>query len=156
MKCQMVIYTQTWWDSSTRAWTENWKRENCKGKWVVLMALLLYPNVKAWTHKQGCKKKKFSLSVSNAHDSLWAFMRQAKNNMNTLLHRITHRHYLRTSTASECIFQSYLCTLVTRIVEVLRIAEMGWKFFHVMIPLEDMVKFMDANMVWIGVLVCQV
>ena len=109
MKCQMVIYTQTWWDSSTRAWTENWKRENCKGKWVVLMALLLYPNVKAWTHKQGCKKKKFSLSVSNAHDSLWAFMRQAKNNMNTLLHRITHRHYLRTSTASEGIFQSYLC-----------------------------------------------
>ena len=109
MKCQMVIYTQTWWDSSTRAWTENWKRENCKGKWVVLMALLLYPNVKAWTHKQGCKEKKFSLSVSNAHDSLWAFMRQAKNNMNTLLHRITHRHYLRTSTASECIFLSYLC-----------------------------------------------
>ena len=36
-------------------------------------------------------------------------MRQAKNNMNTLLHRITHRHYLRTSTASECIFLSYLC-----------------------------------------------
>ena len=47
-------------------------------------------------------------------------------------------------------------TLVTRIVEVLRIAVMGWKFFHVMVPLEDMMKFMDANMVRIRVLVCQV
>ena len=46
--------------------------------------------------------------------------------------------------------------LVTRIVEVLQIAVMGWKFFHVMVPLEDMVKFMDTNMVRIRVLVCQV
>ena len=47
-------------------------------------------------------------------------------------------------------------TLVTRIVEVLRIAVMGWNFIHVMVPLEDMEKFMDANMVRIRVLVCQV
>ena len=38
-------------------------------------------------------------------------------------------------------------TLVTRIEEVLRIAVMGGKFFHVMLPLEDMAEFMDANMV---------
>ena len=31
-------------------------------------------------------------------------------------------------------------TLVTRIVKVLQIVVMG-KFFHVMVPLEDMVKF---------------
>ena len=36
-------------------------------------------------------------------------------------------------------------TLVTRIVEVLQIAVMGWKFFHVMVTLEDMVKSMDVN-----------
>ena len=47
-------------------------------------------------------------------------------------------------------------TLVTRIVEVLRIAVMACRFFHVMVSLEDMVKFMDANMVQIRVLVCQV
>ena len=47
-------------------------------------------------------------------------------------------------------------TLVTRIVQVLRIAVMGGKFFHVMVPLEDIVEFMDANMVRIRVLVCQV
>ena len=46
-------------------------------------------------------------------------------------------------------------TLVTRIVEVLRIGVMGWKFFQVMVPLEDIMKFMDANMVKIRVLVCQ-
>ena len=45
---------------------------------------------------------------------------------------------------------------MTQIVEVLRIAVMGGKFFHVMVSLEDMVKFMDANMVQIRVLVCQV
>ena len=39
---------------------------------------------------------------------------------------------------------------------VLQIAVMGVKFFHVTVPLEDMVEFMDANMVRIGVLVCQV
>ena len=49
-----------------------------------------------------------------------------------------------------------IITLVTWIVEVLRIAVMGWKFFHVMVPLEDMMKFMAANMVRIRVLVCQV
>ena len=37
-----------------------------------------------------------------------------------------------------------------------RIAVTGEKFFHVMVTLEDMVKFMDANMVQIRVLVCQV
>ena len=47
-------------------------------------------------------------------------------------------------------------TLVTRIEEVLRIAVMGGKFFHVMLPLEDMAEFMDANMVRIRVLVYQV
>ena len=30
-----------------------------------------------------------------------------------------------------------ICTLVTRIAEVLRIAVMGGKFFHVIVPLED-------------------
>ena len=49
-----------------------------------------------------------------------------------------------------------LTTLVTRIKEVLRIAVMGGKFFHVMLPLEDMAEFMDANMVRIRVLVYQV
>ena len=49
-----------------------------------------------------------------------------------------------------------LGTLVTRIVEVLRIAVMGGKFFHVMVPLEDIVEFMNTNMVLIRVLVCQV
>ena len=38
---------------------------------------------------------------------------------------------------------------MTRIVEVLRIAVMGGKFFQVMIPLEDIVEFMNANMVQI-------
>ena len=46
-------------------------------------------------------------------------------------------------------------TLVTRIIEVLRIVVMD-KFFHVMVPLEDMVKFMDTDMVRFRVLVCQV
>ena len=49
-----------------------------------------------------------------------------------------------------------ITTLVTRIEEVLRIAVMGGKFFHVMLPLEDMVEFMDTNMVRIRVLVYQV
>ena len=49
-----------------------------------------------------------------------------------------------------------LTLVVTQIVEVLRIGVMGWEFFHVMVPLEDMVKSMDANMVRIRVLVCQV
>ena len=40
-----------------------------------------------------------------------------------------------------------LGTLVTRIKEVLRIAVMGVKLFHVMVPLEDMVEFIDANTV---------
>ena len=62
---------------------------------------------------------------------------------------------------SEFIFARFqreiVGTLVTRIVEVWRIdAVMGWKFFHEMVPLEDMVKFMDANMVLIRILVCQV
>ena len=47
-------------------------------------------------------------------------------------------------------------TLVTQIKEVFQIAVMGVKFFHVMVPLEDMVEFMDANTVQIRVLVCQV
>ena len=51
--------------------------------------------------------------------------------------------------------QQYSC-VVTRIKEVLRIAVMGVKFFHVMVPLEDMVEFIDANTVRIRVLVCQV
>ena len=38
-------------------------------------------------------------------------------------------------------------TLVTRIEEVLRIAVMGGKLSHVMLPLEDMAEFMDTNMV---------
>ena len=38
-------------------------------------------------------------------------------------------------------------THVTRIVKVLRIAVMGGKFFQVMVPLEDIVEFMNANMV---------
>ena len=59
-------------------------------------------------------------------------------------------------TAEYCINAPCMATLVTWIVEVLRIAVMGSKFFHVMVPLEDMVKFMDANMVQIRVLVCQV
>ena len=46
--------------------------------------------------------------------------------------------------------------LVTRIKEVLRIAVMDVKFFHVMVPLEDMVGFKDSNTVQIRVLVCQV
>ena len=50
----------------------------------------------------------------------------------------------------------YRYTLVTRIKEVLQIAVIGVKFFHVTVPLEDMVEFMDANMVRIGVLLCQV
>ena len=37
-------------------------------------------------------------------------------------------------------------TLVTRIVEKLRIAVMGGKFLHVMDSLENIVKFMDANL----------
>ena len=45
---------------------------------------------------------------------------------------------------------------MTRIEEVLRIAVMGGKFFHVMVPLEDIEEFMNANMVRIRVLVCQV
>ena len=47
---------------------------------------------------------------------------------------------------------------MTRIVEVLRIVVMGWKFFYVMVQLEDMVKFIDAIMVRIKLqlLVCQV
>ena len=40
-----------------------------------------------------------------------------------------------------------ICTLVTQIVEVLRISVMGGNFFHVMVPLEDIVEFMNANMV---------
>ena len=40
-------------------------------------------------------------------------------------------------------------TLVTRIVEVLRIAVMGGKFFQVMVPLEDIAEFMNADMVQI-------
>ena len=51
---------------------------------------------------------------------------------------------------------NFWCTLVTRIEEVLRIVVMGGKFFHVMVPLEDIVEFMNANMVRIRVLVCQV
>ena len=53
------------------------------------------------------------------------------------------------------LFFGHDSTLVTRIVEVLQIAVMGWKFFQVMVPLEDIMKFMDANMVKIIVLVCQ-
>ena len=34
---------------------------------------------------------------------------------------------------------------MTLIKEVLRIAVMGVKFFNVMVPLEDMMVFMDAN-----------
>ena len=47
-------------------------------------------------------------------------------------------------------------TLVTRIVEVLRIAVTDGKFFHVMVPLADNVVFMNTNMVQIRVLMCQV
>ena len=39
---------------------------------------------------------------------------------------------------------------------MLRIAVMGVKHIHVMVPLEDMVEFMDPNMVRIKELVCQV
>ena len=58
--------------------------------------------------------------------------------------------------SSHLLAFSTVNTLVTRIVEVLRIAVMGWKFFNVMVSFDDMVKFMDANMVQIRVLVCQV
>ena len=36
---------------------------------------------------------------------------------------------------------------MTRIKEVLQIAVMGVKFFHVMVPLEDMEEFTDANII---------
>ena len=52
--------------------------------------------------------------------------------------------------------QAIQLTLVTRIKELLQIAVMGIKFIHVLVPLEDMVEFMDANMVQIRVLFCQV
>ena len=53
---------------------------------------------------------------------------------------------------------SYNClepTLVTRIVEVLQIAAIGGKFFRVMVPFEDIVEFMNTNMVLIRALVCR-
>ena len=49
-----------------------------------------------------------------------------------------------------------LLFLVTSIEEVFWITVMGGKLFHVMVSLEDMVEFMDANIVRIRVLVCQV
>ena len=50
---------------------------------------------------------------------------------------------------SPCIHETVsvrvnIITLLTRIEEVLRIA-MAVKFFHELVPLEDMVEFTDAN-----------
>ena len=58
--------------------------------------------------------------------------------------------------AEKSSVQKKSATLVTRIKEVLRIAVMDVKFFHVMVALEDMMGFEDANTVRIRVLVCQV